>query len=285
MSERLEKREKDTPPTVNCAVVQMNSGDDRDGNLKRAGELVGQAAAAGAELVALPENFSRMRKNDREPIVGERTDGPVAAWARKTAAAEGIYLLAGSFPEAAPRSSKVHNTSLLIDPRGRVAAAYRKIHLFDVDVPGGESHRESERMLPGREAVTAETLLGKMGFSICYDLRFPELYRRLAELGARIVFAPAAFTARSGRAHWEILVRARAIENQVFMVAPAQTGGHPGGRRTHGHSLIVDPWGEILAEIPEGEGVAVAGLDLERQDEIRRAMPCLEHRVFREQDT
>lgn len=266
--------------TITCAVVQMNSGADRDENLRRAGSLVAQAAGAGAELVALPENFARMRKNDREPIVGEGEEGPIRSWARKTAAAEGVYLLAGSFPEAAPHRSKVYNTSLLVDPRGRIAAAYRKIHLFDVSVPGGETHRESERVLAGREAVTAETPLGKMGFSICYDLRFPELYRRLAEQGALVIFAPSAFTERTGKAHWEILVRARAVENQVFLVAPAQEGGHPGGRRTYGHSLIVDPWGEVLTEIPEGEGIALARLDLERQAEIRRAMPCLEHRQF-----
>jgi predicted amidohydrolase len=271
------KEDKET--TITCAVVQMNSSADRDANLRRAGELVAQAAAAGAELVALPENFARMRKSDREPIIGEPTEGPVQTWTRKTAAAEGVYLLAGSFPEAAPPRSKVYNTSLLVDPRGRIAAAYRKIHLFDVAVPDGETHRESERVLAGREAVTAETARGKMGLSICYDLRFPELYRRLAEQGALIIFAPSAFTERTGRAHWEILVRARAIENQVFMVAPAQEGGHPGGRRTYGHSLIVDPWGEVLAEIPQGEGIALARLDLERQAEIRQAMPCLEHRV------
>lgn len=264
---------------VNCAVIQMNSGEDRDANLRRAGQLVGQAAADGAELVALPENFARMRKSDREPARGESSGGPIQTWARKTAAAEGVYLLAGSFPEAAPTRSKCYNTSLLIDPQGRTVAAYRKIHLFDVAVPGGETHRESDRTLPGRETVIADTSLGRLGLSVCYDLRFPELYRRLTEAGALIVFAPSAFTERSGKAHWEILVRARAIENQVFMVAPAQEGGHPGGRRTYGHSLIVDPWGEVLAEIPEGEGVALAGLDLDRLTAIRRAMPCLEHRV------
>ncbi len=262
---------------VNCAIVQMNSGGRRNENLRRAGELVGQAAAAGAELVALPENFALMRKSDREAIIGEQESGPIATWARKTAAAEGVYLLAGSFSEAGPLGDKSYNTSILVDPAGKILATYRKIHLFDVAVPGGETHRESEWILPGREAVTAETPLVPMGLSICYDLRFPELYRRLAGQAARIVFAPSAFTERSGRAHWEILVRARAIENQVFMVAPAQAGGHPGGRRTYGHSLIVDPWGEILAEIPEGEGVALAELDLDRQEELRKAMPCLEH--------
>jgi len=270
----------DRDTAINCAVIQMNSGADQDENLRRAGELVARAAADGAELAALPENFARMRKSDREAIIGEREGGPVASWARKTAAAEGIYLLAGSYPEAGPHGDRSYNTSILVDPAGRVLAAYRKIHLFDVAVPGGETHRESQWILPGREAVTAETPLVPMGLSICYDLRFPELYRRLAELGARIIFAPAAFTERSGRAHWEILVRARAIENQVFLVAPAQEGGHPGGRRTYGHSLIVDPWGEILAEIPEGEGVALARLDLSNQARIRQAMPCLEHRVL-----
>lgn len=263
---------------INCAIVQMNSGGDQNENFRRAAELVGQAAAAGAELVALPENFALMRKSDRETNIGEGEGGPIALWARKTAASEGIYLLAGSFAEAAPQGDRSYNTSILVDPTGRIMASYRKIHLFDVEVPGGETHRESDWTLPGRMAVTAVTPLVPMGLSICYDLRFPELYRRLAEQGAQIIFAPSAFTERSGRAHWEILVRARAIENQVFMIAPAQTGGHPGGRRTYGHSLIVDPWGDILTEIPEGEGVALAELDLDRLEELRKAMPCLEHR-------
>ncbi|MFH1038600.1 MAG: carbon-nitrogen hydrolase family protein [PVC group bacterium] len=264
---------------IHCAVIQMNSGDDREENLRQAETLVGEAADAGAQIVALPENFARMPDPQGPPPDGESREGPIVAWARRTAKKDKIYLLAGSFPERSRTPGKAYNTSVLLSPEGAVLAAYRKIHLFDVTLPGGESHRESRRVIAGEEAVAAETPLGRMGMTICYDLRFGYLYRRLAELGALLVFVPAAFTEQTGEAHWEVLIRSRAIENQVFIAAPAQQGLHPGGRRTYGHSLIVDPWGTILAEITKGDGIALAALDLDYQAQVRKAMSCRDHRV------
>jgi len=265
---------------INCAIVQMNSGSNRAENLDRAGELVKMAARRGADIVALPENFAFMREEKNDSPPGESLDGPIISRAREMAEDESVFLLAGSFSERSPTTGKVYNTSVLLSPEGEIIASYRKIHLFDVDIPGGESHHESKSTIPGREAVAVDTPLGRMGLTICYDLRFGELYQHLAGLGALIIFSPAAFTERTGQAHWEILIRSRAIENQVFMIAPAQHGIHPGNRRTYGHSMIVDPWGTILAEIPEGEGVALAELDLDRQDKIRKAMPVREHAVI-----
>ncbi len=265
---------------INCAIVQMNSGSNRDENLDRAGELVKNAAGSGAEIVALPENFALMRERDDEIATGESLDGPIISRAREIANRESVFLLAGSFSERSTTPGKVYNTSVLLSPEGEIITSYRKIHLFDVKIPGGESHHESKSVIPGREAVAADTPLCRMGLTICYDLRFGELYQHLAGLGSLIIFSPAAFTERTGQAHWEIMNRCRAIENQVFMIAPAQHGIHPGNRVTYGHSMIVDPWGTILAEIPEGEGVALAELDLDRQDKIRKAMPVREHAVI-----
>lgn len=264
---------------INCAVVQMNSGPDRGRNLKRASELVLEAVARGARVVALPENFAFLRKDPSVPPPGEGMDGPIVSWGRRIAGERGIYLLLGSFPEESEVEGKVYNTSVLVGPEGEVIAAYRKIHLFDASLEGGEVHRESATVVPGRRLVVGETEFGRVGLTVCYDLRFGELYRRLADLGARAIFAPAAFTHLTGEAHWEVLVRARAIENQVFMVAPGQVGRHAKNRITYGHSMIVDPWGAVLARVAEGEGVALAGLDPSKQDIIRESLPCREHRV------
>lgn len=264
---------------INCAVVQMNSGSDRDRNLKRASELVAEAAARSARVVALPENFSFMREDRSVSPAGEGLEGPTVTWGRRTAKEHGIYLLLGSFPEKSEVEGKVCSASVLLGPDGGVLALYRKIHLFDVTLPGGEVHRESATIVPGREVVVGETEFGRAGLTICYDLRFPGLYRRLTDLGARLIFVPSAFTQLTGEAHWEVLLRARAIENQVFIAAPGQVGRHSKSRVTYGRSLIVDPWGTVLARLAEGEGVAVAGLDLSEQDSIREAMPCREHRV------
>ncbi len=264
---------------INCAVVQMNSGSDRDRNLKRASELVAEAAARGARVVALPENFSFMREDRSVSPVGEGLEGPTVAWGRRTAKEHGIYLLLGSFPEASDAEGKVSSTSVLLGPDGTVIAVYRKIHLFDVTLEGGEVHRESATIVPGSKLGIGETEFGRAGLTICYDLRFPELYRRLAGLGARLIFVPSAFTRLTGEAHWEVLLRARAIENQVFIAAPGQVGRHSKSRVTYGHSMIVDPWGTVLARIEEGEGVITAALDFNEQDSLRRAMPCHKHRV------
>jgi len=264
---------------INCAIVQMNSSSDRNENPKRVDELVKRASGSGAEIVALPENFAFMRDSGDEKTRGERLNGPIISRVQEIAKRESLFILAGSFPEKSTNQEKIYNTSVLLGPRGEIIAAYRKIHLFDVKVPQGESHNESKRVIPGNQAVVADTSLGRMGLTICYDLRFGRLYQYLADLGALIIFSPAAFTDLTGKAHWEILIRSRAIENQVFMIAPAQYGVHPGNRRTYGHSMIVDPWGTILAEITAGDGIALAKLDLERQAEIRKTMPVREHTV------
>jgi predicted amidohydrolase len=196
------------------------------------------------------------------------------ALARET----GAWLLLGGFPERAADPSRIRNTSVLLRADGAVASIYRKIHLFDVDVPGGKRFRESEAVEPGDAPVVAETPWGPLGLSICYDLRFPELYRALATRGARIVSVPSAFTLETGKDHWSVLLRARAIENQVYLFAPAQFGSHGGARRSWGHAMVVDPWGAVLSECGDHEGYALAALDFEYQDRVRTSLPCLTHR-------
>lgn len=256
----------------------MTSTEDVAANLRVAERLVRRAASAGADLVALPENFAFLRREgDPIPRAAELGKGP-AAWAARLAAELGIHLLAGSVAERVPRSRRVRNTSVLIGPDGAFVATYRKIHLFDVDLPGRAVLRESAVVAPGREVVVADTPLGRMGLSICYDLRFPELYRELAARGALVLFVPSAFTHFTGSHHWDVLLRARAIENQAYVVAPAQVGAHGPGRRSWGHARIVDPWGKVLDEVARGAGFALATVDLDRQEELRRRMPCLRHR-------
>jgi predicted amidohydrolase len=189
-----------------------------------------------------------------------------------------ITLLLGSLPEKVPGETRVHNTSVLLGPDGGTLAVYRKLHLFDIDLPGLEHLKESRSVLPGRAPVIAQTPFGPVGLSICYDVRFPELYRRLSRQGARVLAVPSAFTDRTGKDHWEVLLRARAIENLAYVVAAAQWGVHARGRASHGHAMIVDPWGAVLAQVPDGEGTAVAELDFERQDRLRRELPALDHR-------
>jgi len=189
----------------------------------------------------------------------------------------GVTLLLGSLPERIPGDRRVHNTSVLLGPNGQTLAVYRKIHLFDIDLPGMEHLKESRLVAPGRDVVAVDTPFGRVGLTICCDLRFPELYRRLSRAGARVLAVPSAFTDRTGRAHWEPLLRARAIENLAYVVAPAQIGVHGRGRASHGHALIADPWGTVLAQVPDEEGVAVAELDFARQDVLRRQLPALSH--------
>jgi nitrilase len=266
---------------MRVAVCQMNAGGgDVLENVATAARLLDDAGAAGADLAALPElwplydTHAAMREI-AAPIPGPLTD-PVAEVARERS----MWVVGGSVPEAA--DDHVFNTSCLFDPTGEVVARYRKIHLFDVELPDQPPLRESALFSPGDELVTRDTDLGRLGLSICYDLRFPELYRGLMTLGAEIVFAPSAFTEVTGRAHWEVLVRARAIEEQCFVVAPAQWGpwGPPAdGRRTHGTSMVVDPWGELLVRAPgEGDGVWTAEIDMRRLHEVRDALPALRHR-------
>ncbi len=264
-------------PSLIAAAIQMQSGSDLQANLARARELVAQAAARGAELVVLPEVFAWRGLRSAEPGVASPIPGPVSDFLCTLAADLGVTLVGGSFLEAAGEPGKSFNTSLLIDPQGAIRAVYRKMHLFDVDLPGRVTVRESEARAPGNEVMTAATDLGVVGMAICYDLRFPELFRRLAMAGATIVTLPSAFTAHTGAAHWEPLLRARAIENQVFVIAPNQTGTSPHGFPDYGHSMIVDPWGSVLASAGDGEAIVTAALDAEHLARVRREMPCLAH--------
>jgi predicted amidohydrolase len=259
------------------AVVQMTSTTDVERNLGAAEALVAEAAARGAVFVGLPENFAFLRSEGEPAPEPQDIDG---AWVRRMAEVARrlrVTLLLGSLPERVPGDARVRNTSVLIGPDGATLAAYRKVHLFDIDLPGMEHLKESRAVVPGDELVVVETAVGAVGLSICYDVRFPELYRELARRGARVLCVPSAFTERTGKAHWEILLRARAIENLAYVVAPAQVGHHGGGRASHGQAMVVDPWGSVLAQVADGEGVAVAELDLERLERLRRELPALAH--------
>ena len=260
------------------AAIQMSSGADKEANLARAAELVREAAARGAKLAVLPEVFSWRGPRHAESGIGEDVPGPtterLAALARET----GLYLQSGSILERIDGDRRCYNTALLFSPAGEILARYRKIHLFDVDIPGQVKAHESEIRKPGGEAVVADTPLGRIGLSVCYDLRFPELYRRLSQGGAEILCIPSAFTFPTGSAHWEPLVRARAIENQCYVIAPDQYGTSPNGYRDWGSSVIVDPWGTVVARAREGDDVIVAGIDREYLARVRKELPCLRHR-------
>jgi predicted amidohydrolase len=261
-----------------AAVVQLNSGEDKPANLARAIALVEQAAGQGATLVALPEMFNCLGRFSTVVENAEPIPGPSSEAMRGLAARLGITLLAGSLCERSCEPGKAFNTSLLFSPQGEELARYRKIHLFDADLPGRVAVTESHWILAGNEIVAAETPLGTVGLSICYDLRFPELYRHLADRDARILFAPSAFTFATGKDHWEILLRARAIENQTVVIAPNQCGRHGPELTTYGHSMIVDAWGTVLARAGDDEGIACAEIDLARLAEVRAQLPALEHR-------
>jgi predicted amidohydrolase len=260
-----------------AAVAQMRSTADVAANLDAATRLIDEAVARGARFVALPENFAFLRSEGEPVPEAQPIDGEWVTRLAGRAAHHRVLLLLGSLPEKVPGDTRIHNTSVLLGPDGRTLATYRKIHLFDIDVPGLAHLKESRAVRPGEEVVVAETEWGPLGLSICYDLRFPELYRRQAVRGARVLAVPSAFTDRTGKDHWEVLLRARAIENLAYVVAPAQWGAHGPGRASHGHALIVDPWGSVVAQVPDGEGVAVAELDFDRQDRLRRELPALSH--------
>jgi predicted amidohydrolase len=261
---------------LRAAVVQLNSTNDKSRNLAAAESFVRAAAADGAELVVLPEKWNLLAGGEELLAGAETLDGPSLTAARTWATDLGIHLLAGSIPEQGP-AGRAFNTSVLIGPDGEDLAAYRKIHMFDVDVDG-VAYRESEHEEPGEEIVSASLGEATIGLSVCYDLRFPELYRILAVRGARILAVPSAFTAATGRDHWDPLLRARAIENQAFVLAPNQAGEAPPHFDSYGHSAIVDPWGAILATAPEGECFAAADLDLAVQDRVRESLPSLANR-------
>jgi predicted amidohydrolase len=263
---------------VRAAAVQLTSTADRDRNLATADRLTRAAAAAGAELVVLPEKWPVLGAPEDVVAGAEPFDGPALRWASAIARELGIDLVAGSIAERVERAERGSNTSAHFGPDGEEKAVYRKVHMFDVEV-GGKVYRESEHEAPGDELVVSETAGGvELGLSICYDLRFPELYRILAVRGARILAVPAAFTLATTREHWEVLLRARAIEDQAFVVAANQVGEHAKGYRSGGRSMIVDPWGVVLAQAPDTETFVLAELDLERQAEIRRTMPSLANR-------
>ncbi len=264
---------------MKVAAVQLNSSADQEANLAAADRLTRVAVADGAALIVLPEKWTSMGTEQQLRASAQPLDGPAIGWARETARELGVEIVAGSILELVPGQEKLANTSVHVDAAGEIRAVYRKVHMFDVEV-GGRVYRESELEQAGEEIVLSHTAEGvELGLSVCYDLRFPELYRILAVLGARIIVIPAAFTLPTTRDHWETLVRARAIEDQVFVIAANQVGEHPGGQHSGGRSMIVDPWGTLLAQAgEEGEAVLVAELDLERQREIRASLPSLANR-------
>jgi len=265
------------------AAVQMTSGLDVAANLDVARGLLREAAAAGAVLAVLPENFAFMGRSEaeRRGIVERIDDGPIQQVVAAAARAAGLWVVAGTTPVALEDDDRPANACLVYDDRGRRVARYDKIHLFDVDIPGrDEGYRESANAAPGRDPVVVETPAGRLGLTVCYDLRFPELYRKLVARGAEVLSVPAAFTAPTGRAHWEVLLRARAIEDLSFVIASAQSGFHPNGRETYGDSLIADYWGRVIVRRPRGTGVVVAELDREGQRGARRSFPALDHRVL-----
>lgn len=263
---------------MKVAAVQLNSTADPAANTAVADRLVRAAAADGAQLIVLPEKWTAIGSDEEQQAAAETLAGTTIQWARSLARELGVDLVAGSILERVPGQEKLSNTSVHVDPAGEVRAVYRKLHMFDVEV-GGRSYCESEIERPGEEIVLSETADGvELGLSICYDLRFPELYRILAVRGARTIAVPAAFTLATTRDHWELLVRARAIENQVFVIAANQVGAHPGGNHSGGRSMIVDPWGVVLAQAPDRAGHIVAELDYEQQREIRTRLPSLANR-------
>jgi predicted amidohydrolase len=262
-----------------AAVVQMTSTADPEANWDQARRLVERVAGYGARLVATPENTNFLGPPAEKVRTAEPLDGPTGRRFAAPARRLGIHLLLGSFNEASDRPTHCHNTSVLFGPDGAVLAAYRKIHLFDVDLSEAVRCRESECVAPGERPVVVATPLGRLGLSICYDLRFGNLYRRLVTEGAEVLCVPAAFTLTTGRDHWEPLLRARAIETQSYVLAPAQYGRHddPGLRESYGHALIVDPWGHVIARASDGPGLALAEIDLDRVARVRRAMPVWAH--------
>lgn len=263
-----------------AAVIQMNSGDDVAANLAQAEALLAQAAGEGAVLAALPENFAFMGAKERDKLAHAEADGEgrIQHWLAATAKRHGLWIVAGTLPIAAP-DGRVYAACSVYDMEGHRAARYDKIHLFDVDVPGtSESYRESATIEAGDRSLIVDTPFGKLGIAICYDLRFPEQFRQMAETGLDVLAVPSAFTARTGAAHWELLVRARSVENLCYTIASDQGGFHVNGRETYGHSMIVDPWGNTLAFLPTGAGVVCAEIDPERLSKVRTAFPVLAHR-------
>lgn len=267
---------------LRIAAVQLQSQEDVGENLGRAREWVLRAAERGAEVVLLPENFAFMGPEADKRAIAERVaePGPIQSALAAMAKEAGVVLIAGGFPEASGDERRPFNTLAVHAEDGSLVGTYRKIHLFDVRLPDGSEISESAATTAGREAIVIEVLGYRLGLSICYDLRFPELYRALVDRGAEVLLVPAAFTLLTGKDHWHVLLRARAIESQCFVVAAAQWGTHPKGRTTYGHSLVADPWGTVIAEASDGPGVVVAELDPEVLARVRQNLPSLRHRVL-----
>jgi predicted amidohydrolase len=265
---------------MRVGVVQMTSTDGVAANLEAARALVAAAAHRGAELVALPENFAYLRREGVPIPCAQTLDGEIVGSVRELAKQHRIWLLGGTFPESAEGGGRVYNTSVLVSPGGEIEAVYRKIHLFDVDLrgSGGGVFTESATITPGKEVVVASTPFGPLGLAVCYDLRFPELFRAMAERGAGWIAVPSAFAPETGRDHWEVLLRARAIENQAFVLAPAQCGRHSPDRASYGRSMVVDPWGLVLARAADRPGAVVADCDPGDLERVRSALPALRHR-------
>lgn len=259
------------------AAVQMNSTDDKTGNQESARSLITEAAGRGAKLVALPELFNCLGNPDTIVSNAEPVPGPTSELMRELARELQITLLAGSLGERC-EGDKIYNTSLLFGPTGELLAKYRKLHLFDIDLPGEVTFRESEFMGFGDRIAVTDTNVGRLGQATCYDLRFPELFRMLVDLGAEVIVIPAAFAMATGRDHWEVLLRARAIENQCFVIAPNQFGRHGENLQTYGRSMIIDPWGTVLAKATDGSGIITAEIDFDQLTRVRSHLPCLQHR-------
>ncbi len=269
-----------------AAVVQMHSGADRAENLAQAERLMDRAVAQGARLLLLPEHFNALDNPSKPPLREALEASPSLDFLREYSARQGVWLVGGSSALGGPEDDKVTNSSFVLDDQGRIQGRYDKIHLFDVALGPAVARRdvtafqESQSVTPGREPVVVESPFGGIGLSVCYDLRFPELYRHLSGQGASMLTVPAAFTLATGKDHWEVLLRARAVENFSYVLAAGQWGKHPGGRRTYGHSMIVEPWGTVVARCPDGEGIALAEIDPGRVRRARRRIPCLDHRVL-----
>jgi predicted amidohydrolase len=259
------------------AAVQMRSTDDRERNLRTAEALAAEAAGRGAQVIAFPENVADLRAEGSVGPPAEPLNGPTALRFAAMAARHRAWILAGTIALRNAHGRKRLNASILFAPDGAVAAVYRKMHLFDVAIPGCAEFRESKTVAAGDTPVVAATPLATFGLSICYDLRFPELYRHLAIAGADVLFVPSAFTAYTGRSHWTALLRARAIENLAYVVAPAQWGRHHAERNSYGHTSVIDPWGRVVAERARGTGVVLARIDLARVARLRRELPALDH--------
>ena len=264
--------------SVTAAIVQMDAQADPQDNRRRAEALIGTAVDRGAQLVVLPEVFVYFGKMDQMRAHAESIPGPTSDMLQEVARRHTIYLVGGSFFSTIASSDKVYNSNLVIGPDGEIIAHYRKIHLFEIDAPGEVVFNEADIVEFGSEVVSAETPFGTVGLTVCYDLRFPELYRALADRDASIITIPAAFAMKTGKDHWEPLIRARAIENQVFMLASGQVGIKPGGFSCYGRSMIVDPWGTVIAQAQDTETVITAELDMDYLQQVRKSMPALKNR-------